>query len=59
MEKPIAPSSEHAWRMVEAAEAGGIQPQVGFMFRFGAAVEKVWSLLASGAAAPPGLMTAR
>ncbi|MCI0394972.1 MAG: Gfo/Idh/MocA family oxidoreductase [Chloroflexi bacterium] len=59
MEKPIALSSEHAWRMVAAAEQAGIQTQVGFMNRFGEAVEQFHSLLASGAAGPAGLMSAR
>ena len=39
MEKPIALTSEHAWRMVETSEKAGIKTQVGFMFRFGEAVE--------------------
>ncbi len=59
LEKPIALTSEHAWRMVEAAERAGIVTQVGFMFRFGAAVERLKALIASGAAGPVGLMSAR
>jgi predicted dehydrogenase len=59
IEKPIALTSDHAWRMVEAAENVGIKTQVGFMFRFGEAVERVKELLDSGAAGPPGLMSAR
>lgn len=59
MEKPIALASEHAWRMVEAAEGAGIQTQVGFMFRFGAAIEEMKRLIESGEAGPPGLMSAR
>lgn len=59
MEKPIALSSDHAWRMVHAAEAAGIVTQVGFMFRFGAAVERLRSLMDSGEAGQAGLMTAR
>lgn len=58
MEKPIALSSEDAWRMVEAAEGAGIKTQVGFMYRFGAAVEKLKGLLASGEAGPASLMSA-
>ena len=59
MEKPIALSSEHAWRMVEAAEQAGIKTQVGFMFRFGAAIERIKDLIASGEVGPAGLMSAR
>lgn len=59
LEKPIALTSEHAWRMVEVAEAAGIKTQVGFMFRFGAAVERLKELIASGEAGPVGLMSAR
>ena len=59
IEKPIALESEHAWRMVEAAERAGIKTQVGFMFRFGEAVEQLKGLLASGQAGPAGLMSAR
>jgi predicted dehydrogenase len=59
MEKPIALSSEHAWRMVEAAEAAPIKTQVGFMFRFGTGIERLKELLASGEVGPAGLMSAR
>jgi predicted dehydrogenase len=59
IEKPIALSSEHAWRMVEAAETAQIKTQVGFMFRFGAAIERLKELITSGEAGPPGLMSAR
>ena len=59
MEKPIALSSEHAWRMVEATEKAGIKTQVGFMFRFGAAIERLKELLASGQVGQAGLMSAR
>ncbi len=59
LEKPIALTSEHAWRMVEAAEHAGIKTQVGFMFRFGAAIERLKELIASGEAGPIGLMSAR
>jgi UDP-N-acetyl-2-amino-2-deoxyglucuronate dehydrogenase len=59
LEKPIALTSEHAWRMVRAAEAAGIKTQVGFMFRFGAAVQRLKELVASGEAGPVGLMSAR
>ncbi|HJQ14688.1 MAG TPA: Gfo/Idh/MocA family oxidoreductase [Anaerolineales bacterium] len=59
IEKPIALSSEHAWRMVEAAEKARIKTQVGFMSRFGAAVERLKELIASGEAGSTGLMSAR
>lgn len=59
IEKPIALTSEKAWQMVEASERAGIHTQVGFMFRFGAAVEQMKALLASGQAGAPGLMSAR
>jgi predicted dehydrogenase len=59
MEKPIALSSEHAWRMVAAAEAAGIKTQVGFLYRFGAAVERLKALLDAGAVGPAGLLSAR
>lgn len=59
VEKPIALTSEHAWRMVEAAEASKIKTQVGFMFRFGEAIEHMKALLNSGEAGQAGLMAAR
>ena len=59
IEKPIALSSEHAWKMVEAAENSGVKTQVGFMFRFGAGIERLKALIASGEAGPIGLMSAR
>lgn len=59
IEKPIALSSEHAWRMVEATEKAGIKTQVGFMFRFGAGIERLKELMTSGEVGPAGLMSAR
>ncbi|MEO8355255.1 MAG: Gfo/Idh/MocA family oxidoreductase [Chloroflexota bacterium] len=59
IEKPIALSSEHAWRMVEATEKAGIKTQVGFMFRFGAGIERLQELIKSGEAGVTGLMSAR
>lgn len=59
MEKPIALTSEHAWRMVRAAEGAGIKTQVGFMFRFGEAIEFLKEMISSGEAGPAGLMSAR
>jgi predicted dehydrogenase len=59
IEKPIALSSEQAWRMVAAAEAAGVVTQVGFMYRFGAAVQHLRRLMAAGETGPVGLMSAR
>jgi len=59
LEKPIALDSEHAWRMVRAAEDAGIKTQVGFMFRFGEAIERLKAMLDSGEAGRPGLISAR
>ncbi len=59
IEKPIALSSEHAWHMVEAAEKARIKTQVGFMFRFGAGIERLKELITSDQIGPTGLMSAR
>ncbi len=59
IEKPIALTSEKAWQMVECVERAGVKTQVGFQLRFGAAVEKVKALIASGQSGLPGLMAAR
>lgn len=59
MEKPIALTSEDAWRMVEAVEAASIKTQVGFQLRFGDAVEQFNALQAEGKTGPIGLMSAR
>ena len=59
IEKPIALSAEHAWRMVAAAERAGIVTQVGFMYRFGAAISRLKQMIASGEAGQAGLMSAR
>lgn len=59
LEKPIALDGDHADRMVAAAEAAGIKTQVGFMGRFGAAVERWTELAAAGATGRPGLYSAR
>jgi predicted dehydrogenase len=59
IEKPIALTSEHAWRMVEATEKANIKTQVGFMFRFGTAIERLKELITSGEIGPAGLMSAR
>jgi predicted dehydrogenase len=59
IEKPIALTSEHAWQMVRAAEAAGIKTQVGFMNRFGGAVERLKTMIESGETGPVGMMSAR
>lgn len=59
IEKPIALTSDHGWRMVRAAEQAGIVTQVGFMYRFGRAVDELKRRLESGEAGPVGLMSAR
>ncbi|HET9590805.1 MAG TPA: Gfo/Idh/MocA family oxidoreductase [Anaerolineales bacterium] len=59
IEKPIALTSEQAWRMVNAAEKAGIVTQVGFMFRFGEAIEDLKGRIDSGEAGLVGLMSAR
>lgn len=55
IEKPIALSRDKAWQMVEASEKAGIKTQVGFMYRFGEALEYLRTL-DSG---PIGLFSAR
>ena len=59
IEKPIALTSEQGWGMVKAAEDARIVTQVGFMFRFGEAIEHLKGMINSGEAGPPGLMSAR
>jgi predicted dehydrogenase len=59
MEKPIALTSEQAWGMVEAVEKARIKTQVGFMFRFGEAIERFKALQAEGQTGQIALMTAR
>lgn len=59
IEKPIALTSEQAWRMVDAAERARIKTQVGFMYRFGAAVQEFKTRFDSGALGAAGLFSAR
>lgn len=59
IEKPIALTSEQGWSMVNAAEKARIVTQVGFMFRFGEAIERLKGIIDSGEAGPVGLMSAR
>jgi predicted dehydrogenase len=55
IEKPIALTSSDAWNMVRVSEAAGIKTQVGFMSRFGAAVENLKNQLEQGDAGQIGL----
>jgi predicted dehydrogenase len=59
IEKPIALTSEQAWQMVESVENAGVKSQVGFMFRFGEAIERFRALQQEGKTGPIALMTAR
>ena len=59
IEKPIALTTDHAWKMVDAAESSKIKTQVGFMYRFGVAVTELKNLITSGKAGSVGLMSAR
>jgi predicted dehydrogenase len=59
IEKPIALTSEQGWDMVKAAERASIVTQVGFMFRFGEAIERLKVMIDSGQAGSLGLMSAR
>lgn len=56
VEKPIAMSSTQAWQMVDTAERAGIKTQVGFMYRFGLAVNEFRERVPPGTA---GLFSAR
>lgn len=59
IEKPIALKSDDAWRMVAAAEKAGVKTQVGFMLRFGAAIDRFHALQREGRTGETGLLTAR
>ena len=59
IEKPIAMTPQKAWEMVDQVESAGVTTQVGFMYRFGAAVERLKELRDSGAAGSFGLASAR
>ena len=59
IEKPIALDLGLAREMTQAVEASGVKSQVGFMFRFGQAIEYLKEALADGSAGAPGLMVAR
>ncbi|MCL2741379.1 MAG: Gfo/Idh/MocA family oxidoreductase [Oscillospiraceae bacterium] len=55
IEKPINISLKRAGAMVEAAAEGGIVSQVGYHFRFGAAVRELRRRVAAGSAGRPVL----
>lgn len=59
IEKPIALSMDLANRMVDAVEKHHVKSQVGFMNRFGEAVEAVKAMIDSGEAGPVGMMTGK
>jgi predicted dehydrogenase len=59
VEKPIALTSAHAWRMVQAVEAAGVKSQVGFMFRFGPAIEHLKTVIEHGQAGQVGMLVTR
>ncbi len=54
IEKPIALNRAAAARMVKAVKKGRVKSQVGFMLRFGEAVERVKKLIDSGEAGEVG-----
>ncbi|MGQ9524050.1 MAG: Gfo/Idh/MocA family protein [Armatimonadota bacterium] len=59
IEKPIALTMEKANSMVEAVRQHGVKSQVGFMSRFGEAVQLVKRMLQDGTAGAPGLMVGK
>ncbi len=59
VEKPIALKSEDGWRMVEAVERARVKTQVGFMYRFGVAMQEFKARFDLGAVGAAGLFSAR
>jgi predicted dehydrogenase len=59
IEKPIALDMKTAERMVASVERNGVKSQVGFMFRFGEAIEVGKKMISTGEAGKVGLFTAR
>jgi predicted dehydrogenase len=57
VEKPIALTDAAALQMVETVEASGVTAAVGFMYRFGEAVQRWQDLSRSGETGPVGLFT--
>jgi len=58
IEKPIALTLEKAQSMAEAVKKSGVKSQVGFMMRFGEAVQQLKTTIEEAGPAPKGLMTA-
>jgi predicted dehydrogenase len=58
IEKPVALTAELAWKMVADAENAGIRTQVGFMYRFGQAIQRMKSLQREGRSGPIGQVRA-
>jgi len=56
IEKPIALDMRTANRMVQAVAKAKVKSQVGFVFRFGDAVNRMKAMLDSGEAGPAGLI---
>ncbi|QGF24556.1 Gfo/Idh/MocA family protein [Raineyella fluvialis] len=59
LEKPLALTSADAWAMVDAVERAGVRAQVGFGYRFGAAVSAFRRLRDSGDLGSVGMFDAR
>ncbi len=59
VEKPIALKSQDGWRMVEAVERAHVKTQVGFMYRFGAAMQEFKTRFDAGTLGAAGLFSAR
>lgn len=57
VEKPISLNHDQAWQMVEQTEKAGIKTQVGFMYRFGEAVDLTRQKQAAGETGQPGLFS--
>jgi predicted dehydrogenase len=55
VEKPIALDAARARSLVQAADAAGVKAAVGFMYRFGTAVERWQQLAAAGATGKVGM----
>ncbi|MDB5918804.1 MAG: Gfo/Idh/MocA family oxidoreductase [Massilia sp.] len=55
VEKPIALEAAKARRLVQAADTAGIKAAVGFMYRFGTAVQRWQALAAAGETGKVGL----
>jgi len=55
VEKPIALTADKARSLVRAADAAGVKAAVGFMYRFGEAVQRWRALAASGATGQVGM----